>query len=322
MSGRVRQDRSWYGAAGARGLALAAVALLLAVPAPAQEPTVEFDPPFFYIGSFSTLMPLQSDMLSGVTVLRVLSDVSWQLELILEGPIRRTLDGLELPLSRIAVVHPQVPNEVANLQPYIHTKRAGSEIPYEVEADWVRLATGLQAYLDLEDPPGTYELTVLARLLDLDGAPLTGYASCTLQFDVEPWISFSSMPLPACEVQVPDGGYAGESQTVVLSLITNSSWRILVHAQADLIGLDGGVVVPVDVLSACVVDIGKEWRPQRSECETIQNGPVVLVVGEQPQPFSVTVQQIPVYLTYSGVELLGAGWYGTSLVFEAEVVGR
>lgn len=304
-----------------RGLVVVVLLAVLAAPVPAQEPTVEFQPAFFYIGNFSTLLPLESDMLSGTTVLRVLSDVSWQLELILEGPVRRTRDGLELPLSRVAVVHPEVPNEVVNLQPYIYTTRAGSEIPYEVEADWLRLATGLQAYLQIEDPPGTYELTVLARLLDPAGAPLTGYASCTLQFDLEPWVRFSPMALPACEVQVPDGGFMGESQTVMLNLLSNSSWRISVHAQSDLIGLEGGDVVPIDVLSACVVDDGKEWRPQRSECETIQNGPVVLVVGEEPIPFTLAVQQIPVYLSFSGSEPLGAGWYGSSLVFEAEIVG-
>jgi hypothetical protein len=85
--------------------------------------------------------------------------------------------------------------------------------------------------------------------------------------------------------------------------------------------MDGEAVIPMDVMSACVVDRGVGWRPQRSECETIENGPVALVVGEEPLPFSVTVQQIPVYIRFDGIPPLAAGRYGTSLAFEAEVVG-
>lgn len=287
------------------------------------EPEIELDPVFFYLGSFSTLDPLESDIIPGSTELRFVSVDPWQLELQLEGPIRRTTDGLELPLERLLDTHPEIPPEIVNLQPYIHDSGAGSQTARVISGDWLDLAMGLQAYLQPGDPPGTYEATLLARLLDDQGSPVTDHAQVTLEFDIAPWVHFIVKPLPDCEITVPEGGFVGESGIVLVTLGSNSDWILYVYALADLVRDGGSHTLPVTSLSVCSEEFSSRggWRPRRSGCETVQMNPIALVVGSGPSPFTVAEEEIPIFVRFESAPPLPAGRYWTSLMFEATVDG-
>ncbi len=285
-----------------------------------QAPELVIEPDFMYLGSFSTFDALGSDIYAGTSTMSVLSSEPWQVEVVLEGPIHRTMDGLELPLARIADTHPGVPAGVIDLQPYVYESGSGSADWYVMDGDWLELASGLEAYLDPGDPPGTYEVTMVARLLDAGGLPTTDYVTSTLQFDVQPWVSLEDV-LPDSYVGVPEGEFVGESPLTVVRIASNTSWSLAVRGTADLIREgDEDEVLPLTNLSVCTESVGGE-RPWRSGCETVQLDPIVLVVSSEPPPFDVSIVEIPVFVRFEGEPPLPWGRYGTSLVFEATANG-
>jgi hypothetical protein len=310
------------GSKGARVSLLCLAMILCTSIASSQEPvTISIDPSFHYLGSISTLSSLDSVLVAGTTTMTIYSPGPWQLEVQLEGPMSRTSDGLELPLQRLSETHPGIPLEIVNLQPYVIDNGSGASQPFEIDGDWLDLASGLEAYLDQGDPPGTYEITMLSRVLDGDGNPMTDYVPLTMQFDIDSWVSFETSVLPDAEISLPEGSVQGESPTILVSLTSNTSWTLTVEGTGDLEMIEGEEVLSLDGLSICTEDTGNGERPRRSGCEAVQVDPVVLVEGEAPPPFMVAVEEIPVFLTYEGSPPLPSGRFGTSLLFEALVTG-
>ena len=305
-------------------IALLCLAMFLCTSvASAQEPvTISIDPNYHYLGSISTLTSLDSVIVAGTTTITIYSPGPWQLEVQLEGPMSRTSDGLELPLQRLSETHPGIPLEIVNLQPYVIDNGSGASQPFEIDGDWLDLASGLEAYLDQGDPPGTYEITMMSRVLDGDGNPMTGYVHLTMQFDIDRWVSFETSILPDAEISLPEGSVQGESPTILVSLTSNTSWTLTVQGTGDLEMIEGEEVLALSGLSVCTEDAGGNGeRPRRSGCETVQVDPVVLVEGEAPPPFMVALEEIPVFLRYVGAPPLPSGRFGTSLLFEALVTG-
>ncbi len=311
------------GSKGALIMLLCLAMILCTSVASAQEPvTISVDPSYHYLGSISTLSSLDSVLVAGTATMTIYSQEPWQLEVQLEGPMSRTSDGLELPLQRLSETHPGIPLEIVNLQPYIMDNGSGASQPFEIDGDWLDLASGLEAYLDPGDPPGTYEITMMSRVLDGDGNPVTDYVPLTMQFDIDRWVSFETSILPDAEISLPEGSVQGESPTVLVSLSSNTSWTLTAQGTGDLEMIGGEEMLSLDGLSVCTEETGgNRERPRRSECVAVQVDPVVLVEGEAPLPFTVAVEEIPVFLTYEGAPPLPSGRFGTSLLFEALVTG-
>lgn len=314
--------RAWNAlTSGAFLAALIAVAMLCGAASAEAEPEIRVSPSRFYVGSFSTIEPLQSDLIPGSTVVSLSVPDSWKLEILLEGPPRRTTDGLGLPLARLQETNPDVPPEFANLQSYVYNEGHGDDDWIDITGDWLDLAAGLETYLQPGDPAGSYEATLLLRLLDGDGNPTTDRVSMTMEFDIKPWVVFSTSVLPACEVHVVEGEFQGESAIVLVSVASNTAWSLSVRGTGDLVSESGGAL-PMAALSVCTEESGGGvWRPWRSECEVVQPNAVTLVVGDEPEPFLVTYEEIPVFLRFEGEPPLSAGRYGTSLEFEVTAMG-
>ncbi|MFH1689088.1 MAG: hypothetical protein ABIE42_02485 [Candidatus Eisenbacteria bacterium] len=281
------------------------------------------DPPLVHLGSFSTLEPLESDLVSGTTDIVIISTEPWWLEVQVAGPIHRISDGLELPMERVPEAYPGIPDEIINLQPYIYNWASGSESPVIISGEWLELSTIVEAYLEPGDPPGTYEAVLFARLLDSDGSPVTGYETLTMQFDVEPWVDLVMTTLPDYEISVPDGTFEGEGDVVLVSLASNTSWVLSVRGTGDLLDEQGGGAIGVSALSVCGEEVGGgiTRRPWRSGCETVQLSPTALAAGGEPDPFTVSLVEIPIFFRFEGEPPLPAGRYGASLVFEATANG-
>ncbi|HVP15093.1 MAG TPA: hypothetical protein VMS88_06090 [Terriglobales bacterium] len=299
----------------------AAFALLAAAPGPsAVAAELTWTPGFAYLGSFSTLDPLDTKVIPAQTAFHVRSDVDWQLEIRLGGPFRRTADGLTLPLERVPEGHPTVPAWIRGRVPFIAATGSGSPELRDLTHDWNEVTTALGDYLERGDPPGTYEGTLLTRLLGSSGEPSTDFVPVTIQFDVEPWVEIVRQDLPDFHVVLPDGLLDGASEEAVLSITSNSSWWLTVSGEqagrpVQATGFD------VERLSLCVAagsGLGS-WRLLGPECQPVGMDPRPFVAGDAPQPFTVATGEIPVAMRFQTDQAIRAGTYGATVRFSAKV---
>ena len=198
-----------------------AVLALASFPRSASTAQLRFEPGTAYLGSFSTLDHLDSDVVPGGVSVGVISDGDWRLEVGMRSPLRRTADGLTLPTDRATGRPGTAESPIFSLEPRI--VMSGSATGEEALRDWRELARALEAYLDRADPPGRYEGTLFGRLLDSSGTPVTDYVSLSIQFDIAPWVQIVDRRVPDFTVPVLDGAHQGTSATESVRLVSNSS---------------------------------------------------------------------------------------------------
>ena len=289
-------------------------------PQPASAAQLRFEPAFAYLGTFSTLDPLNSDASPGRISLGIQADGDWRLEVRMREPLRRTSDGLALPTDRAPGASVSVPSPVFSLEPHVVLSGPGSSESGEVLHDWRELAKALEGYLDRGDPPGTYEGTLLGRLLDPSGAALTEYVSMSVQFDIAPWVQIVDHDVPDFSVPVLDGALEGESPTATVRLVSNSSWTLLVSGGLERESRSQGIAFDPDGLSACALTEGQaRWRVLRPGCVPLGPEPQSFIVGDAPQPFSVSNEEIPVVIRFRTEQAVPAGAYGAAVSFTAKV---
>ena len=296
-----------------------AVLVCASLPRSASTAQLRFEPGYAHLGSFSTLDPLDSDVSPGRISVGIQSDGDWRLEVRMREPLRRIADGLALPTDRAPGSGVSEPSPIFSLEPHVVLSGPGSSDSSEVLHDWRELAKALEEYLDRGDPPGTYEGTLVARLVDPSGSPLTDYVSLSIRFDLEPWVQIVDRDAPDISVPVLGGALEGESPAAAVRLMSNSSWTLLVSGGQESesrnhgIALDGG-------LSACALTEGQtRWRLLRPGCVPLGPEPQSFIAGEAPQPFSVSNDEIPVVIRFRTERAVPAGAYRAAVRFTAKV---
>jgi hypothetical protein len=304
-------------------LALAwAFCFLLASSSPAAATTLEITPAFMNLGSLSTLDPIDNQLMSGTTTISIQSDQDWGFEVRLAGPIRLVGGSLALPLERALETHPIVPPEVLNLEPHVLRSGQGDASTQEFARDWLELQSILQEYLTAGDPPGTYEFTILSRLLDTNGAPLTDLVPLTVQFDILPWVDLAEVQLPDFRIPLADGASEGESWLVPVTLRTNTGWQLLVAGPGPLPRQDGVIEFDLSKLSACAEDFSGPSQVIRSGCASLSTEPSLVAEGSAPPPFSVATVDIPLKFRFQGDAVIPVGTYGVEVSFRVRTVVR
>ena len=281
---------------------------------------LRFEPGSGYLGSFSTLDPLESDVAPGRISVRVQSDVDWRLEVRMREPLRRTADGLVLPTERAPGARGAGPSPIFSLEPHVALSGPASRGSDSVLRDWHELAKALEDYLDRNDPPGTYEGTLLGRLLDSSGDPLTDYVALSIQFDIAPWVEIVDHDVPDFSVPVTDGALEGESPTAAVRLVSNSSWTLLVSGGQEPGPRNHGIGFDPGGLSACALTEGQaRWRLLRPGCVPLGPEPQAFIAGDAPRPFSLSNEEIPVVIRFRTAQAIPAGAYGATVRFTARV---
>lgn len=292
----------------------------VSLPRSASTAQLRFVPGFAHLGTFSTLDPLDSAVSPGGISVGILSDEDWRLEVRMREPLRRTADGLALPTDRAPGASVSAPSPIFSMEPHVVLSGTRSSESGEVLRDWRGLAEALEGYLNRGDPPGTYEGTLLGRLLDPSGSPLTDYASLSVQFDIAPWVQIVDHDLPDFSVPVLDGALEGESPTAAVRLVSNSSWTLLVSGGQGPGPRNQGIAFDSGGLSACALTEGQAgWRLQSPGCVQLGPEPQSLIVGDAPQPFTVSIEEIPVVIRFRTGQAVPAGAYGAAVRFTARV---
>ncbi len=300
--------------------ALLAVLAFVAFPRLASAAELRFEPGVAYLGSFSTLDPLDSDVSRDGISVELQSDADWRLEVRMTSPPHRTADGLALAPNRAPGSRSSSRPPGFSLEPQILMFGQGANRSGEVRRDWRGLARALEDYLDRGDPPGSYEVTLAGRLLDAAGGPLTDYTSLSIRFDVVPWVQIVDRRIPDFAVMVLDGALEGVSPSQTVRLVSNSSWSLLVSGGQEVEARAPKCVVHPGELSACAQADGQtRWRPFGPGYVPLGQEPQSLVVGDAPEPFSVADEIVPIVIRFHTENFIPAGRYGAALCFTARV---
>ena len=286
----------------------------------ASATQLRFEPGTAYLGTFSTLDPLDSDVSLGRVSVGIQSGEDWRLEIRLREPLRRTADGLTLPTDRAPGSSGSVPPPIFSPGPHIVLSGSASSESGGGVRDWLEVAKALEEYLDRGDPPGTYEGTLLGRLLDSSGSPLTEYVSLSIQFDIAPWVQIVDHDIPDFSVPVLDGALEGESPTAAVRLVSNSSWVLLVSGGQGPEPRNQGIAFDPGGLSVCALTEGQaRWKLLGAGCVPLGSEPQSFIAGDAPQPFSISNEEIPVVIRFQTKHAVPAGVYGAAVRFTARV---
>lgn len=300
-----------------RAIALAVLACF-STPLSGRAAQLRFESGSAYLGSFSTLDPLDSAVSPAGIAVRIRADRDWRLEIRFREPLRRTADGLALPTARAPRGAAQ---PIISLEPHVVLLGSGSRESGEVFREWRELPKAIEAYLDRGDPPGTYQGTLLARLLDTSGAPLTDYVSMSIQFDIARWVEIVDHDVPDFSVAVRDEVLDAESPIAAVRLASNTSWTLFVSGEQKpepRKKKDGGLAL--SSLSACAPTEGQGgWRLLKSACVPLGAEPQALIAGDAPPPFSVSNQEIPIVVRHRTAHSVPAGAYGAAVRFTARI---
>lgn len=136
-----------------RAIALAVLACV-STPGLGRAAQLRFEPGFAYLGSFSTLDPLDSALSPGKISVRIQADRAWRLEIRFREPLRRTADGLALPTARTHGAAGSIATSIFSLQPHVVLSGSGSREPGEVFREWGELTKAVEDYLERGDPRG------------------------------------------------------------------------------------------------------------------------------------------------------------------------
>lgn len=228
------------------------------------------------------------------------------------------MDGLALPHARPprgAVI------QLISLEPHVVLLGGGSRDNVEQLRELRELPKAVEAYLERGDPPGIYQGTLLARLLDTSGAPLTAYVSMSIQFEVARWVEIVDHDVPDFSVAVRDEVLDAESPLAAVRLVSNTSWTLFVSGERKPESRkkrDDGFAL--SSLSACApTDGAGSWRLLESACVPLGAEPRALIAGEAPPPFTVSNQEIPIVVRYRTPRSIPAGAYGAAVRFTARI---
>jgi hypothetical protein len=308
-----------------RPFLLFAIALALLAgaspPRSASAASLGFEPAFAFLGAFNTLDPLDSDTPPGRTSIMIQSDQDWRLEVRLKEPLRRTADGLQLPVTRAPAGRGSAAARILSLTPHVVLSGSGSGRNDPSVYDWHGLTMALEQYLERGDPPGTYEGTLLARLLDTAGSPITDEVAVTFQFEISRWVEIVGRDLPDIQVPVTDGALDGESAPAAVTLTSNTSWTLLVATRRGPGRGRRGREFDVGTLAACVPGNGSggRWRAIEPGCLVLGTDPAAFIAGDAPPPFTLSTEEIPVVIRFHADRMVPAGTYGAALRFTARV---
>jgi hypothetical protein len=297
-------------------LPFALLALLAWGPAASADPApLRWTPADVGLGSFSTIEPLECRLSASHATVQVRCDRAWRLELRLREPFRRGSDGLVLAPDRPGAVGPAP--AILDLRPWIGATGDGTR--RQADFDWRDLSRALQASLGRGDPPGSYEGTLLTRLLDAaSGEALSEIVPLTVRFEIAPWVRILGQPLPDFEVNVD--GREGESQPEVLEVVSNAAWRVALAGKRRNDSPGEEADFRLDALTACA-SAGGRWRCVGPACLTLRADGQEWLAGDAPEPFSLATAEIPVVIRYRGNRILTTGRYGAALRFVASVAG-
>ena len=292
-------------------------AICVSTPCSGRAAELRFEPSSAHLGSFSTLNPLESAVSPAKISVRIQADRPWRLEVRLREPLRRIDDRLALPTTRVRN-SPAISAPTFTLEPRVIMSGPGTRGSAEV-LEWRDLAKAVEAYLELADPPGTYQGTLVGRLLDSSGAPLTGPVSMSIQFDVARWVEIVDDDVPEFSVAVGDETIDSESPMAAVRLISNTSWTLFISGDPARPPHKAVALAPGTLTACAPIDGPGGWRPLKSGCAPLGVEPVALVTGEAPPPFSVSNQEIPIVVRYRTARSVPAGAYGAAVRFTAKI---
>jgi hypothetical protein len=309
------------------GLALAALAFLICIAVPcgarAENPpaSLEVEPVFCDLGYLSLDTPLDSEIRAGTTHLRVVSSVDWQIEILMPAAPRRLDNGGQTLGVRHPVPPTLIPEGLFSLQPCVVAAGRSSDHPQQIKLDWREVASALERILDPLTPPGTYQASLLVRLIDGQGRSLADCLTTTVQFDIAGWVRMSE-EIPPVEMNLDGASLVGEvfiSNVTSILMTGNTAWQLSVAQAGEMVSEDGRTEIP---RASLTVSVPREIPGGESKVvppgSLGVDGDLVTVYIEDSAPDpDGNFAEIPVVVRLDSDEPLPAGRYRLTLVFEA-----
>jgi hypothetical protein len=294
------------------GLAVFPVASILATHVCAASLTL--DPDLVYLGSLSGGDRADDDAAPTATELRIESADDWCLELRLADSPRRIADAVVLPLERLRRIHLGLPEALLDGGSSVVMRGKGASSPCLVTLDWSFVQNALQTYVQPEDPPGDYQITLSGRLLDAEAdQPLTGPTNLVLEFRIRQWLGFAEA-ITDSRINVYGIPGEGESGATVIPLTANCGWTLSVAATSDLVRDDGLIVISAGSLAVAVPERGGygEWTPVQYGWVPL-GGPLLLARGTEPAAFTLNKPGVPLMMKLATEHTPPAGIYHMTL---------
>jgi hypothetical protein len=247
--------------------------------------------------------------------------VDWQIEILMPVAPRRVDDsGQPLGLRRPIPPSP-IPEGLFALRPCIVAAGPPSERWHELEVDWREVGSALERILDPLTPPGTYQASLLARLVDREGRALTDCVGATVRFDIAGWVRMSE-EIPPVEITFDGGDLVGqvfESCVTSILMTGNTAWQLDVAQAGMLTSEDGQTEIPRASFTVSVPRAGPGDESQAAQPGTLalDGNPLTIYAEDSAPSGDEGFLEIPVVVRVDSDEPLPAGRYRLTLVFEA-----
>lgn len=274
------------------------------------QATLEIEPRFAALGSFSAQNPGGNLLNSGTTTFRISCQEPWSLYVTLVQPARRLSDNLELPLERVRQLFPDLA-PLCGYSPLRLDYGSGNAEVQTVSYDWQPVQARIAQYLDEADPPGVYRFSVRAEVQNREGVTTSNRVVLVTEFTVLPQMDVELVN-PNLLITVEHPGEPEESDPWYVMVRANSGWVLELNWGGDLVQAAADFRIDRTRIS-WLVAAGDDWESLLPAYTPVGPGPVTAARGGAPPPFTMSEAVIPLHLRVETDPATVAGVYATGL---------
>jgi len=277
-----------------------------------SQATLDVEPRFVSLGSFSAQNPADDALNPGTTTLRITSPVPWSVYVTLVQPARRLSDNVELPVERVRQLFPDMA-QLCSYVPVLLDHGSGGNEAQTLSFDWQLAQTRIAQFLEEADPPGTYRFSVKfdVRNPDVPGTP-PGIV-VTTEFVILPVVEIDLIT-PNWALEVDQPGEPAESDPYFVRVRSNCAWALEAMWGGDLIQVGGQGRIDHS-LASWSVGGGDEWQSLIPSYTPVSLVSLLVARGSAPPPFSLAEAEIPFQLRVETAPNTLAGGYSTDARF-------